>query len=135
MWVNAPQRACGVQHFFVYFFPFDWPVASHLFFCVWQVRPTRGSWMDLVIFFYVLRFGLISQQRACVIQRFYVCFSLGVIFFPFLFILFLRAFPVLVVADNGIILLLLNTVLWQPLQRRGLILVNNKVKMSCKENS
>ncbi|KAF5785171.1 hypothetical protein HanXRQr2_Chr10g0425421 [Helianthus annuus] len=32
-------------------------------------------------------------------------------FFPFLFILFLRAFPVLVVADNGIILLLLNTVL------------------------
>ncbi|KAF5807388.1 hypothetical protein HanXRQr2_Chr05g0233101 [Helianthus annuus] len=37
--------------------------------------------MDLVIFFYVLRFGLISQQRACMIQRFYVCFSLGVIFF------------------------------------------------------
>ncbi|MFS7961460.1 hypothetical protein Hanom_Chr08g00715311 [Helianthus anomalus] len=29
--------------------------------------------MDLVIFFYVLRFGLISMQRACVIQRFYVC--------------------------------------------------------------
>ncbi|MFS8017523.1 hypothetical protein Hanom_Chr15g01381431 [Helianthus anomalus] len=36
--------------------------------------------MDLVVFFYVLRFGLISQQRACVIQRFYICFSLGVIF-------------------------------------------------------
>ncbi|MFS8015488.1 hypothetical protein Hanom_Chr15g01357251 [Helianthus anomalus] len=67
--------------------------------------------MDLVIFFYVLHFGLISQQRACVIQRFYVCFSLGVTFFPFLFILFLRAFPVLVAADNGIILLLFNTVL------------------------
>ncbi|KAJ0577624.1 hypothetical protein HanIR_Chr05g0238191 [Helianthus annuus] len=38
--------------------------------------------MDLVIFFYVLRFGLISQQRACAIQRFCVCFLLGVIFFP-----------------------------------------------------
>ncbi|MFS7911300.1 hypothetical protein Hanom_Chr02g00116491 [Helianthus anomalus] len=75
--------------------------------------------MDLVILFYVLRFSLVSQQRACVIQRFYVCFSLCVIFSPFLFILFLRTFPVLVVADNGIVLLLLNTVLRQPLQRRG----------------
>ncbi|MFS7907545.1 putative TAFII55 protein region [Helianthus anomalus] len=56
--------------------------------------------MDLVIFFYILRFGLISQQRVCMIQRFYVCFSLDVIFSPFLFILFLRGFPVLVVADN-----------------------------------
>ncbi|MFS7914667.1 hypothetical protein Hanom_Chr02g00156251 [Helianthus anomalus] len=45
--------------------------------------------MDLVIFFYVLRFGLISQQRACVIQRFYICFSLGVNFFPvFIYFIF-----------------------------------------------
>ncbi|MFS8014870.1 hypothetical protein Hanom_Chr15g01349711 [Helianthus anomalus] len=36
----------------------------------------------LSYFFYVLCFSLISQQRACVIQRFYVCFSLGVIFSP-----------------------------------------------------
>ncbi|MFS7975777.1 hypothetical protein Hanom_Chr10g00884691 [Helianthus anomalus] len=39
--------------------------------------------MDLVIFFYVLRFGLISQQRVCVIQIFYICFSLDVIFSRF----------------------------------------------------
>ncbi|MFS7959344.1 hypothetical protein Hanom_Chr08g00689981 [Helianthus anomalus] len=63
--------------------------------------------MDLVICFYVLRFGLISVQRACVIQRFYVCFSLDVIFF----LVFLRACLVLMVTDNGIVLLLLNTVL------------------------
>ncbi|KAJ0587245.1 hypothetical protein HanIR_Chr04g0161021 [Helianthus annuus] len=67
--------------------------------------------MDLIILFYVLRFGLIYQQRACVIQRFYICFSLDVIFFPLLFILFLRAFPMLVVTDNDMVLLLLNTVL------------------------
>ncbi|MFS8020855.1 hypothetical protein Hanom_Chr16g01420671 [Helianthus anomalus] len=67
--------------------------------------------MDLVICFYVLRFGLISQQRACVIQRFYVCFSLGVIFSRFYLFCFYELFPVLAVTDNGIILLLLNRVL------------------------
>ncbi|MFS7935311.1 hypothetical protein Hanom_Chr05g00401991 [Helianthus anomalus] len=48
--------------------------------------------MDLVIFFYVLRFGLISRQRACAIQRFYVYFSLGVIFFRFYLICFYELF-------------------------------------------
>ncbi|MFS7952614.1 hypothetical protein Hanom_Chr07g00608951 [Helianthus anomalus] len=48
--------------------------------------------MNLVIFFYVLRFGLISQQRACVIQRFYVCFSLDVIFFPVFFLFCFTSF-------------------------------------------
>ncbi|MFS8008483.1 hypothetical protein Hanom_Chr14g01273291 [Helianthus anomalus] len=42
----------------------------------------------LSYFFYVVRFGLISQQRACVIQRFYVWFSLGVIFFSFFYFVF-----------------------------------------------
>ncbi|MFS7970842.1 hypothetical protein Hanom_Chr09g00825681 [Helianthus anomalus] len=48
--------------------------------------------MDLVIFFYVLRFGLISQQRACVIQRFYICFSLGVLFSRFYLFCFYELF-------------------------------------------
>ncbi|MFS8024078.1 hypothetical protein Hanom_Chr16g01459021 [Helianthus anomalus] len=39
----------------------------------------------LSYFLYVLRFGLISLQRACVIQRFYVCFSLGFFFCFYLF--------------------------------------------------
>ncbi|MFS7899251.1 hypothetical protein Hanom_Chr00s049687g01779301 [Helianthus anomalus] len=48
--------------------------------------------MDLVIFFYVLRFGLISQQRVCVIQRFYVCFSFAVIFSRFYLFCFYNLF-------------------------------------------
>ncbi|MFS8014313.1 hypothetical protein Hanom_Chr15g01343101 [Helianthus anomalus] len=48
--------------------------------------------MDLFILFYVLRFGLISQQRACVIQRFYVYFSLGVICFRFYLFCFCELF-------------------------------------------
>ncbi|MFS7987299.1 hypothetical protein Hanom_Chr11g01020841 [Helianthus anomalus] len=52
----------------------------------------RESWIDIVIFFYVLRFNLISLQRAFVIQRFYVCFSLGVIFFRFYLICFYELF-------------------------------------------
>ncbi|MFS7949210.1 hypothetical protein Hanom_Chr06g00568901 [Helianthus anomalus] len=50
--------------------------------------------MDLFIFFYVLRFGLISQQRACVIQRFYFCFSFGVIFPVFIYVVFTSFFGV-----------------------------------------
>ncbi|MFS7940701.1 hypothetical protein Hanom_Chr05g00467511 [Helianthus anomalus] len=98
------------------FFPFDWPVASYLFFYVTSIflrltSPSNTRVLDgLCYFSYVLCFALISQQRACVIQKFYVCFSLSVIFFPFLFIFVLRAFSVLVVADNGIILLLFNTI-------------------------
>ncbi|MFS7900503.1 hypothetical protein Hanom_Chr00s117984g01810441 [Helianthus anomalus] len=47
--------------------------------------------MSLVIFFYVLCFGLISQQRACVIQIFYVCFKL-LFFFRFYLFCFYELF-------------------------------------------
>ncbi|MFS7900899.1 hypothetical protein Hanom_Chr00s149356g01821461 [Helianthus anomalus] len=50
--------------------------------------------MELVIFFYVLRFSLISQLRACVIQRFYVCFSFGVIFSVFIYFVFTNFYGV-----------------------------------------
>ncbi|MFS8012377.1 hypothetical protein Hanom_Chr14g01320081 [Helianthus anomalus] len=48
--------------------------------------------MDLVIFFLFLCFSLISQQQAYVIQRFYVFFSLSVIFSRFYLFCFYELF-------------------------------------------
>ncbi|MFS7973709.1 hypothetical protein Hanom_Chr09g00859871 [Helianthus anomalus] len=66
--------------------------------------------MDLVIFFYVLRFGLIFSNKRAWFKDFTSAFR-SALLFPNFFILFLQAFPLLVIADNGIVLLLLSTVL------------------------
>ncbi|MFS7898921.1 hypothetical protein Hanom_Chr00s035164g01771811 [Helianthus anomalus] len=101
-------------NFFSYIFLlFDCPIASHLFFCVLTCSSNTRVLHGLSYFFYVLRFGLISQQRACVIQRFTSTFRL-VLFFYCLYLFYfyqLFSFLVLIVADNGVIILLLNTVL------------------------
>ncbi|MFS7944191.1 hypothetical protein Hanom_Chr06g00509151 [Helianthus anomalus] len=71
---------------------------------------TKPNTLHPAYFFYVLRFSLISLQRACVIQIFYPTFR-SALFLSFLFILFLRAFPMLVITDSGIALVRVDTVL------------------------
>ncbi|MFS7984106.1 hypothetical protein Hanom_Chr11g00982601 [Helianthus anomalus] len=68
------------------------------------------SWTDLVFFLcFTFRFNF-SATSVRDSKILHLLFARRY-FFPILFILFLRASLVLVTADNGIVLLLLNTVL------------------------